>query len=415
MGNPGFIVAVAGLVSILSLAIGLAVGWSTNLDRILGRETGESPPQSHELLLKHVESIHQFLDAKLQEIKSEPQIGSRIDLESYRAFIASHLGVPPECSGSGNDVVLEEIDATGISGRLYSITGTVCDGALPTSGLFALPAPGGSRAPLVLAVHGTAASPELIFGLENADGFTNSDYHNLLAERLLQSGFAVYAPRIVTDWTVRENSVFNRDRNALHRRSASMGHSLAGIEVGILSDTLSELLDHPGVDEDHVGLYGISLGGFTAFYLAALDTRIDATVISQWLEPRADKLISRDHPDSMWRYEHGDYTQLDEAARHLQDRNVAALIAPRALFIEAGADDHPRTGFTLDLWPVLLELWGDDAATRGYLCLDVHPGGHEVHFVNAERFLQAMLSAERDVPASTSRSAPSFCPQPERQ
>jgi cephalosporin-C deacetylase-like acetyl esterase len=78
-----------------------------------------------------------------------------------------------------------------------------------------------------------------------------------------------------------------------------------------------------------VGVYGYGEGGLLALFSSALDTRIGATVVSGYFQPREDVIFSEPLYRTVW-------SQLLEFG----DAELAGLIAPRALVIETAA--HPK-------------------------------------------------------------------------
>jgi len=104
------------------------------------------------------------------------------------------------------------------------------------------------------------------------------------------------------------------------------------------------------VDASRLAVYGISLGGFLALNLGALDSRVKVVVVSQYFEDMVGKLTGLTYPHSYWRYEDADYMFFPDILQRFSNVDIASLIAPRKLFIEVGLQD-PRV----------------DSASRGFL------------------------------------------------
>ncbi|MDD4369015.1 MAG: alpha/beta hydrolase family protein [Oscillospiraceae bacterium] len=105
-------------------------------------------------------------------------------------------------------------------------------------------------------------------------------------------------------------------------------------QAGLIAWELRKLLDYlatlPSVDLNHLGVAGFSGGGGAALWLAALDPRINLAVISGYIHGYYDSLLDThlcacNYVPGLWRW--ADMSDL------------AALIAPRALFIENGRSD----------------------------------------------------------------------------
>ena len=80
-----------------------------------------------------------------------------------------------------------------------------------------------------------------------------------------------------------------------------------------------------------IGCMGISGGGLVAAFTSILDERIKATVISGYTSTFKGSIMDRRH--CLDNYIPGilEYTEMPD---------LIGLIAPRALFIEAGTADH---------------------------------------------------------------------------
>ncbi len=104
-----------------------------------------------------------------------------------------------------------------------------------------------------------------------------------------------------------------------------------------LSDDLSAvdyLTSLPGVDAARIGCVGLSEGGKRTLYLAAMDDRIKAAVISGyfWTLTGAIREWSRLEDHDVCNYVPG-------LLRYADYPDLAALIAPRPLLVEYGTDD----------------------------------------------------------------------------
>ncbi len=357
---------------------------------------------------------HVFLDGYAKTVrKAAPPTVSR---DAFKKA----LGWPTQCGETPHVSLNLESVAEKDAYRVLDVRAKVgCEDvapglALPGSGLLAMPPDGRPVKGLIVTIHGTAASAEQIFGLEADRYFPVNDYHHEFAARAAARGFAVFAPRLMTDphrdvaVNIRhKDNSFNGSRNALDRRGEVLGLRLHGMETFVLKHVVQTLANRPRLRDSRIGVYGISLGGAAAFFLTAATPEIDAAVISQWMEVRTDKLVSREHDTAMWRYEDGDYTILPKAVRHLRDAQVArSFIRPRPLFIEVGARDY-RSDSVQPLYRDLRAMYPGKAARHGRLCLAIEPGGHRIFFDKPMRFLDYWLHKE----TGEHEQAPSWCPQ----
>jgi dienelactone hydrolase len=152
-----------------------------------------------------------------------------------------------------------------------------------------------------------------------------------------------------------------------------------------LQRSLDVLAGHRLVDADRIAAAGLSYGGTMTLFLAAVDARVRAAVVSGYF--------------NTWRDAHrmpwnlcgsqvlpGMLTEIEHVA-------LAALIAPRALLVETGTDDpiFPLDGARAEmgrLRSVYAALGADDDLEH-----DVFPGNHQWHGERAIPFLARALDA----------------------
>lgn len=358
-----------------------------------------------------VSSIHEYLDARLQDATASRRnywdslrrADGTFDLARARGDLRQSLGVPDDCVGATSGVSIERslVESTEHA-RIERWTMKVCAGLVAT-GLVGRPH-GRDRPPLVIAMHGTNSSPENVFGLPDPAKVEGEDYHHGFGRRLMMRGFVVFAPVLITETQADPLEGYNKTRNLLNQRALPLGLSINGLQVGMLVSSLPLLLRESGADPDRVAVYGISHGGQLAFYLMAIDERIRAAVISQWFEERAEKIAGRGHPDALWRYHHTGHNFYFGMLLHFTDIDVANLIVPRGLFIEAGREDRIRAVSAAQTFPALQAVYQQTGAPDGAVCIEVAPdAGHEIVMNMSATFLDRWL-LDLDVPLNT------YCP-----
>lgn len=114
-------------------------------------------------------------------------------------------------------------------------------------------------------------------------------------------------------------------REFLYRMSYEMGRHIVGYEVQKVLALVDWFAKSPKLP---IGLYGYGEGGMLALFAAALDTRIDSTVVSGYFQPREKVVWSEPIYRNIW-----------AQVEHLGDAELAGLISPRALTIESR--EHP--------------------------------------------------------------------------
>jgi dienelactone hydrolase len=275
--------------------------------------------------------------------------------------------------------------------RLETLESVECDGyrrdkvVFDTEVTMSVPAyllvPHGRVAPgpAMLAVHGHGPGKSEACGLERT-GTPNADYAHQLARR----GYVVLAPDLRCfgerlDWNPDDH--YACDTNLVHAVMA--GISPLAQNLWDLARALDVLESHTLVDPTRIGMAGLSYGGTVTLFLAAIDERVAAAVVSGYFSSWAEShkmpwnmCGSQVLPGMLGRLEHVD---------------LGALVSPRPLLIESGTHD--------DLFPVavaaaevqrLRAVYAADGAPE---CVvhDVFEGIHEWHGVEAFGFLEQWI------------------------
>ena len=170
----------------------------------------------------------------------------------------------------------------------------------------------------VIALPDADWTPEMLCGL--APGVSPASQY---ARRLAESGCRVLVPALI-DRDDRYSCVAGIMTNQPHRefiyRAAyELGRHIIGYEVQKVLAAV-DCLQSCG---QPIGVIGYGEGGLLAFYAAALDRRIDATAVSGYFGPR-EQLFEEPIYRNTW-----------ALLREFGDAEIATLIAPRPLVIEA--------------------------------------------------------------------------------
>lgn len=174
----------------------------------------------------------------------------------------------------------------------------------------------------IVAIPDAVQTPEQLAGLEQGIA-PSSQYARLLAE----SGFQVVIPTIIT----RERGLLEfpgprqsqlPGRELLYRSAFELGRHLIGYEV---QKVLAAVDAFAAEGEQPIGVIGYGEGGMLALYAGALDERIDSVGASGYFTSR----------QSIW--EEPIDRNVFGRLREFGDAEIASLIAPRNLAIEAAA------------------------------------------------------------------------------
>ena len=111
------------------------------------------------------------------------------------------------------------------------------------------------------------------------------------------------------------------------------GTTLFGQMLAELSAGLTVLADQATIDASRLGDLGFSMGSPHAYWLAAMDERIQAAIALCSFADLATLIDAGGHDG------HGIYMMVPGLTEHLPTGTLAGLAAPRALFIGAGMED----------------------------------------------------------------------------
>ncbi|MCL4691953.1 MAG: dienelactone hydrolase family protein [Candidatus Hydrogenedentes bacterium] len=169
-------------------------------------------------------------------------------------------------------------------------------------------------------------SPEALLGLVE-DVPADAQF----ARRLAESGCRVIVPTLLDRRDTYSGNPDIRMTNQPHREFAyraayELGRHIIGYEVQKARAAIDWFEAERG--DAPIGVIGSGEGGLIAFYTAAVDTRVDAAVVSGYFKPRSD-VWSEPIYRNVWSLLH-----------EFGDAEIASLIAPRTLIVEAC--DHPQ-------------------------------------------------------------------------
>ena len=173
----------------------------------------------------------------------------------------------------------------------------------------------------VIALPDAGWTPEMLAGI--AEGVaTGSQF----ARRLAENGCRVLAPVLIDrqdTWSGDDNIGYTNQthREVVYRMAYQLGRHIAGYEVQkVLAGVDWFARQSP---KPRIGVIGYGEGALVAFYAAAADTRIDAALVSGYFDSR----------ENLW--QEPIYRNVWGLLTEFGDAEIAGLIAPRSLVIEA--------------------------------------------------------------------------------
>jgi dienelactone hydrolase len=182
--------------------------------------------------------------------------------------------------------------------------------------------PKGEAKANVVVLGDADASPEMLAGL--APGL---EPHAQVARLLAEAGCRVLAPTLIDRSDAFSGNPRIRMTNQPHREWIyRMAYEVGRHPIGYEVDQIRAAVDwftRPGQPRRPVGVVGDGEGGLLALDAAAVDTRIDAAWVAGYFGPR----------ERVW--QEPIYRNVWGLLEEFGDAEVAGLIAPRALLIEA--------------------------------------------------------------------------------
>ena len=250
---------------------------------------------------------------------------------------------------------------------------------LKARAVLALPKNKTGPLPLVVALHGMLGSPSVVFGFKDPQ---EAAYHGY-GRALLKKGFAVLAPVSINEST---------PRIRVHRLSMLLGSSITGLEIGKIRRLLDYASGLPDIDEERIGMWGISLGGLYTMCIAALDKRIKAAIMCAFFMDRFEKIAIESSHYSSWFLPHEEHLLIPGWFKGgFSDANLLSMVCPRALQIAEGKKDP--TGWWRLQEKEFQKLYQhyDRLGLKENIEFLCHEGTHEVVIEPGLRFLERTL------------------------
>mgnify|MGYP002621720097 CR=1 FL=1 len=174
----------------------------------------------------------------------------------------------------------------------------------------------------VVAIPDADQTPEQLTGLT-----AGIEAQSQFARRLAESGCRVVVPALIdrTDtFSASPSRATNQPhREFLYRPAFELGRHIIGYEVQKVLAAVDWFAHEAAGNDAVIGVIGYGEGGLLALHAAALDPRIDATCVSGYFQPRGE----------VW--QEPIYRNVFGLLDQFGDAELASLIAPRALIVEA--------------------------------------------------------------------------------
>jgi dienelactone hydrolase len=166
-----------------------------------------------------------------------------------------------------------------------------------------------------------------------------------------------------------------------------VGRTWYGLLVGDGMRAIDYLLTRPEVDPDRIATAGVGEGGGAAMYLAALDGRVRAAVVSGYLGKYAIAALDEEHCPC---------NDIPSVLCYAEMGDVAALIAPRPVLFVNGREDPTANPGTRESFGVARHVYQLLGVPRRARLLEPEGMGHYFDNQLASGWLLRWLKAPRD-------------------
>ena len=251
----------------------------------------------------------------------------------------------------------------------------------------------GERPRTVIALHGHGYGAKDVVGLweDGSERLAPDGYHADFGVALCRAGFAVAAPEIScfgerqTDFSGLDAAMGQAaPTTCAHTAMLALhgGATVLGMRVRDGRRLIDWLRTRPELDARRLGVMGISGGGMNAFFLACVDRRVRACVISGYFCTFRDSILAMAHcpcnfVPGLWRFG--------------EMHDLAGLVAPRPMLVEAGHRDpiFPIAAVRASVRRAraVYRAFGDDTA----LGTDYFHGRHRISGAKAYTWLASVL------------------------
>jgi dienelactone hydrolase len=199
--------------------------------------------------------------------------------------------------------------------------------------------------PALICVHGHEGTPEIAAGFL-PEQVLKENIYRVFGRQAVERGYVAWCPMIwgyYSEEREPQEGPQAKGRDLLHKKALLTGRTLMGLEVAKLRRAVDYLQTLPEVDPRRIGIYGLSKGGHYTLYTAGIETRLQAAVVSGWFNDRTRKVAeskSEDNPTPFITRTHRSEYYLSDLLDRFGDAELAWMIAPRPLMIEAGTRDN---------------------------------------------------------------------------
>lgn len=331
-----------------------------------GKHILEEAPETGD---KYRRAYAEGIDAYISRLNTEgknnrrcfmPPESFKDKIEDYRAMYIKMLGIdrvdnadcpPPTKTFVASDDMCD----------IYRLTVYITK-EIPFYAMLFVPHEITGKAPLVVMQHGGGGSPELCMDLIGDNNYTNTGL------RILERGAVVLAPQIMV-WSLPGVERGHQcdvvyDRGKSNNNLKRFGMSITGLEISGIMRCIDYASNLDIVDSEHIGMVGLSYGGYFTMHTMAADKRIKVGLNCAAFNDRDA------YPWQDWTYPNSGNT--------FQDAEIAGLCAPRKLYISIGKADEVFDWHTGEKETERTKAYYNAMNCPDNLFVTVWDGGHRV-------------------------------------
>ena len=294
----------------------------------LGKQIwNEDPAAADDYRARYAEGIQEYIKKMNAECKNVrrnnmPPEEFVKNQEYYREKYKEMLGMQLFAKKASKPVEMTYVGSDEVC-KIYRLTVYITD-EIPFYSMLLLPHDVKEPMPLVIAQHGGGGTPELCSDMNGKNNY------NHMVQRAMARGAAILAPQLLL-WSMTEIATQRAHAIPHNRRQTDVdmkrfGGSITALEISGIMKSLDYVSNMKEIDAEKIAMIGLSYGGYFTLHTMAVDTRIKAGYC-------AGVFNDRDVYDwSDWSYK--------GSALQFQDAEVAALCAPRKLYVQVGMEDQ---------------------------------------------------------------------------
>jgi hypothetical protein len=235
--------------------------------------------------------------------------------------------------------------------------------------------------------HGRGAADVIGLAEDGTDRSFAAGDVKPMAIRAVEQGFATFAIEQLGFGERRDPPTRTRGAQAYSCQPAAsaallMGQTMVGLRVWDVMRAIDYLTTRKEIDAARIGTIGVSGGGTTSLFAAAMEPRVKVGVVCAYFNTFRESIVSLSH--CVCNY-------VPRILQHVEMSDLAGLVAPRFLFAEAGARDR--------IFPVAGSRAACERAQAIYkafgvpdrFAYNIWDGEHGFSGVEAFKFLRARL------------------------